>query len=225
MKILIIMGGFLFIWIACSGNSYYEKYLELYEVAKSNQDSSAVQNIIKGTRSRDFWDRYYGYGFLGDLALSSDLEFYPNGRAEVVDILVGGLDDEPEIQRIIIEHLIRLGEEGVRPAFDHLVAFVGECREDDVGWFSAEALAVTVSRKHTVQAIEALGNALKCKPLEEQMVPGAPQLRRYAMDSLLVLAADDSVLVEEKCREARAEIEDADFLSEIEKALGEIESP
>jgi hypothetical protein len=211
---ITLMSDYCSIWFR-----YYDRYNGLYQQAGESADKEALKKLIRATNSRSFWDRYYAFLFLGNLAIDYPKQFEPDVYDGILDVFVSGLDDsERTIHRIIIERLPRIGSDGIRRAFDRLVEFVSECREDDIGWFSAEALAIPVSETHTERAIKTLTEALNCEPPPEQS-PSAPQLRRAALRALVDLVRAAEIDPEYVLSKARHEIVDPAFMREVEKVF------
>lgn len=221
MKSAIILLICMTLMSSCSGQSgYHDRFEGLYQQAGESADKEALKELIRATNSRSFWERSYAFLFLGNLAANYPKQFEPDVYEEILDVLVSGLDDsESEVQRIIVERLKRTGSDGIRRGFDRFVEFVSECREDDVGWFSAEALAIPVSDTHTERAIKTLTEALNCEPLPEQKVPGAPQLRLFALRALVDLVRAAEIDPEDVLSKARHEIVDPAFMREVEKVF------
>ncbi len=209
---------------SCSNqHRYHDRFEMLYQKASTSADKHALNELIHETNSRSFWERFYAFLFLGNLAVNYEKQLESDVYDEILDILVSGIDDsEPEIQRIVIERLKRTGKDGIRRGFDKLLKIVSECREDDVGWFSAEALAIPVSEIHTELAVKTLVEALSCEPPAAQKVPGAPQLRQFALRALVDLIKASGIDPDGVLVKARGGIVDPVFMGEVERILSGI---
>ncbi len=215
----------LILLTGCPGQTPHDRFHSYYEDAIGG-DRSALTNLIRATKSRSYWNRYYGYMFLGNFIINYPEGYDLNKRTDLIEVLVRGLDDPDQaIRRVTVKRLHGAGTEGVERGFDMLVSFVSECRETDVAWFSAEALVMANTAAHIQQAVETLTKALKCNPLSEQRVLGAPQLRRFALRSLADLVKQGKASPEEILNYANQEITDHSFLAEVNLTLNQEPQP
>ncbi len=162
-------------------NAYYDRMNAWAEKAKANpKNKTALHQLEELTASTEFWTRYYAYVFLFQLAIE-DVGGY---RAEIVPYFDKALEDpDPAIRREAAEAILEIGAVAVDREMSLLLKIVDKSEEDDITWFSTEALGKLGNQEKAREALPVLlAAANKAPPAGTQVE--APQVRYYALDSI-----------------------------------------
>ncbi len=153
------------------------------EVRANPSKRAPLEELKKHTTDSDFWNRYDAFNFLGELAK----ENVGNYRGELLPYFNQMLtNSDGYIRRMGIEKLLDMPLE-ISEFLPTLVGIVQQGKEDDVTWFSTEALGKLQDSKLANEVFPVLLKAVKKLP-PEGTPDGAPQLRYCALDSIEELA-------------------------------------
>jgi hypothetical protein len=214
MKIIrsLLLIGFLIMTAAGCGrkdgayNPYYDRMKKLAEEAKANpSDRHALDKLKRYADGSDYWDRSYACGSLAELAIQNVGGY----RAELIPIFDKLLKDpDPELRRRGAETILSIGPAAVDKTVTSLVAIVQRGTEDDVTWFSTQALGQLENREKAQQVLPILLKAAGTPP-PNTTPDSAPQIRYCALDAITQLAAKNKL----------------DVLSQLRKLLNSSSGP
>jgi len=189
------MATFSLVVIGCGnengvGNPYYDRIGKLANEAKENpDDKTALRKLEKYTSDPDYWNRFYAYGSLGELASQNT----GGCQAELIPYFDNALkDSDGAIRRAGAEAILDIGSPAVETNLSTLLNIVQQGREDDVTWYAAEALG-QLKDQEKVQVVLAVLLKAANKPPAEGTPDEAPQVRYYALGSIKELAKMNKV--------------------------------
>ena len=170
-------------------NPYLDRMRKFQKESEANpNDHTALHKLEKYTTDSDYWNRYYAFSCLGELAKENT----GNCRQEVLPYFDKMLkDSDGGIRRMGAEKLLDMPS-SVGELLPTLLNIVKLGKEDDVTCFSAEALGKLEDPKLISQAFPVLFEAAKKSP-PEGTPDEAPQVRYYVLDSITELAKKDNV--------------------------------
>ena len=165
-------------------NPYLDRMKKLADEARANpSNKTALEKLKAHTTDSDNWDQYYAFSFLGELAK----ENVGNYREELLPYFDKMLkNSDQSIRRMGVEKLLDMPAE-IDKFLPTLLNIVQQGKEDDVTWFSTEALGKLENPKLIDEALPVLLKALKTPP-PEGTPDEAPQVRYDALDSIKELA-------------------------------------
>jgi hypothetical protein len=190
-------------------NGFYNPYLDrmqkLENEARANpSDKAALKKLESQTTDSDYWNRVYAYSCLGELAKDN----VGNYRDEILPYFDKMLkDSDGGIRRIGAEKLLDMPS-AIDKLLPTLLNIVQQGKEDDVTWFSTEALGKLENQKESQAVMPILLKAANKLP-PEGTPDEAPQVRYEALDSIIELAKKNSL----------------DAIPDLEKLLDESKSP
>jgi len=189
------------------------------KVIRNPYDLESFEKVQNFTNSSDYWHRFYGLEFVGQIGIRR-----PELRPKVVPILVRALNEETDqaMLRETVSSIRDIGRVAVEAAWSPLVAFVQRGEERDVTWFAAQALGKVRDRKLLGESIRVLVRAMARPPTIGVQVE-APAVRYDALGALVEIgesgAAD--VLGPIKDREKTA---DPYFEKRLRRAIARLEA-
>src|SRR5882724_7668529 len=157
----VVAGLFLLaVQTGCSvGNDYATHMKELADHARSSSPDApaALETLLSFSRSADYWERYYGIVYLGQVAMAENDE----KRRRIAPVLIKALSDKAQaIQREAVSSIRDMGSEVVDQAVPELTQFVKSGDERDVSWFAAAALGESRNIKNRTEVVSTLMDAL-----------------------------------------------------------------
>jgi HEAT repeat protein len=208
--LLLIMGA-----TGCfAENENYDRMKELAAKAQSSSADSpgALQQLIRGSQSSDYWQRFYALVYLEKIAVNKS-QF----RAQIIPILIDAIDDKDQAtQREVVAAIRDIGAEAVDRAAPQLRELVNRGVERDVSWFAAEALGKSKDSDRRSEIVATLVRAL------DRIPPGNPepasQIRYEALSSLVELGRTEpnGIVIELK---RKLSTSDPIFAARIERAI------
>lgn len=189
-----------------SSNPYYERMKKLGEQAEANpSDRTALNKLKEYATDSDYWNRVYAYGWLGDLAIKN----VSGCQAELIPLFGKLLENsDPALRRSGAETILGIGSAAVDKTLPSLLKVIQQGREDDVTWFSTQALGKLEKSEKARDILPDLLNAASRRPPAGTQ-DSAPQVRYYALNSIKQLATKNKLNV----------------IPQLEKILSAAESP
>jgi hypothetical protein len=171
-------------------NASYEKIRKLETDVIQNQiDEKSWESLLGFARGGRYWDRIYALGAIQNLAPGLNGE----RQSEAIDIFRKGLLDSDQIVRCAcVQGIQEMGADASHASVHELVAIVRKGNEDDVTWFSAEALGEVTNPDDKQKVFEVLLEAAK-KPSANPGIRGEPQLKLFALDAAEKLATGGGI--------------------------------
>lgn len=179
-------------------NPSYDRMKKLAEEAKANPSDRHALDKLKGyADDSDYWNRSYACGSLAELAIHNVGGY----RAELIPIFDKLLKDpDPELRRRGAETILSIGPAAVDKTVTSLETIVQRGMEDDVTWFSTQALGQLENPEKVRQVLPILLKAAGTPPPVTTPDSG-PQIRYYALDSIIQLASKNKLDVLSQLRE------------------------
>ena len=173
-------------------NPYHERMKKLSEQVKANpSDKTALNKLKSYTRSWDYWNRSYAYGYLAELAEQN----VGGCQAELIPLFGKLLEDSnQELRRRGAETILDIGSPAVDKTLPALLKLLRKGEEDDVTWFSTEALGKLENPEQARDIMPDLLKAASSRPPAGTQ-DSAPQVRYYALDSIKELATKNKLNV------------------------------
>jgi|GEM_PF-4324227 hypothetical protein len=183
------------VFVGCRGknglyNPPYDRMKELADEAQANpNDKTALHKLEKYTTSWSYWNRSYAYGFLGQLAFQN----VGGCQVELIPYFDTALkDSDYGIRQAGVQAISDIGSPAVEKSFPTLLIIIQQGKEEDVTWSSTEAVGKLENPKKAQEALPILLKAANIPPPEETQ-DEAPQVRYYALDSIIELAKKNNL--------------------------------
>lgn len=172
-------------------NPYYERMKHLADEMRANpNDKAALRTLEKHTTDWDYWNRYYAYSFLAQLAIQN----IGDCQSEVIPFYDKMLKDSDQgIRRLGAETILDMPV-AIDKMLPTLLTIIKQGKEDDVTWFSTQAVGKIESTQKAKEIIPTLLKAASTPPPEGTQEE-APQVRYYALDSIEELAKRNNLNV------------------------------
>lgn len=187
-------------------NPYYDRMKKLAEEAQANpNDKTALDKLEKYTTDPDYWNRYYAYCYLEELAIKN----VGDCQNEVIPYLDKALKDPDQaIRRDAASGIGEIGTVAVDKTLSTLLDTIQTEKYEDVADFSIEAVGKLENRQKAPDALIILLKVANAPPpIGDQ--EEAPQARYAALDSIVSLSTKN----------------DLNAVPELEKLLNESQSP
>ena len=187
-------------------NPYYDRTKKLSDEAQANPaDKTALHKLEKYTTDSDYWNRFYAYGSLWELAIKN----VGDCQNEVIPYLDKALKDPDQaIRREAASGIGEIGTVAVDKTLSTLLDTIQTEKYEDVVDFSIEAIGKLENRQKAPDALIILLKVANAPPpigAQEE----APQARYSALNSIVSLA----------------KINNLNAVPELEKLLNESQSP
>lgn len=153
MRILII---FLLALLTGCGlvNGPHATAEKAYEnIRNGNDEKSSVSILSKMCASKDYWNRYYGYAYMGRLFRYGP----PEWNSEAINFLKGGLTDKSrEIVQVSAEALTASSEEQINLVKEDLILLLESCINDVATCYAMEGLSKVQSQQDVDRVVAGL---------------------------------------------------------------------
>ena len=163
-------------------NDPFETVQALAEkVIRNPYDLESFEKVQDFTNSSDYWLRFYGLEFVGQIGIRR-----PELRPKAIPILVRALNEETD-RAMLRETVISIRDIGctaVEAAWLPLISIVQRGEERDVTCFAAQALGKVHDPKLLGETVKVLVMAIARPPTIDVQVE-APAVRYYALDALV----------------------------------------
>ncbi len=219
---LAICGCILVTVSACNANNeYYARMKGLAENVRGDPgDDESWNQLVAYATSSDRWNREYAHQFL--MSLIGDPSINDARKKQLIHLFREGLSaQDHSIRRHCADAIQRIGSEAVNESAKDLIKIVMEGKNDDVSWFSAQALGNIGGGPVAEKAFSALLATIGDPPPPETP-KGAPQLRRYALDAAQKIAINGYVKDPVERLKKLLNEEDSVFASRIKESIKEI---
>lgn len=189
-RLLIILAVAALMNTGCNGksefyNPYHVRMKKLADKARAKpNDKAALHALENYTHDSNYWNRCYAFGFLGELAS----ENVGGCQPEVLPFIGKALNDaDPGVRRTGGEAILDIGAPAVAKFLPTLLRIVADGKEDDVTCFVTKAVGKSDTRQLAQEALPTLLSAASKAP-DPGVPESAPQIRYYALDSIVALA-------------------------------------
>lgn len=166
-------------------NPHYDRMHALADQFRSNpSDQTPLLKLKQFAAGSDYWDKVYAYSSLEMLAFDN----VGGCRTEIIPLLGTALKDaDHAIRRDAVSAIRQIGAVAVESTLPLLLEIVRDAKEDDVTWFSAEALGKLDNREKAPEVLAVLLNAASTPPPDSTQ-DEAPQVRGFALEAIAHLA-------------------------------------
>lgn len=188
------------------------------KVIRNPYDLESFEKVRSLTDSFDYWLRFYGLEFVGQIGIRC-----PELRPKVIPILVRSLNEETD-QATLRETVISIRDIGctaVEAAWPHLISIVQRGEERDVTCFAAQALGKVHDPKLLGETVKVLVMAIARPPTIDVQVE-APAVRYYALDALVEIGKSGAAEVLGPIKE-REKTADPYFEERLRRAIRKLE--
>lgn len=166
-------------------NAHFDRMHALADQFRTNpSDQTPLLKLKQFAAGSGYWDKVYAYSSLEMLAFDN----VGGCRTEIIPLLGTALKDSDQaIRRDAVSAISQIGAVAVESNFPLLLKIVRDAKEEDVTWFSAEALGKLDNREKAPEALAVLLKAAKTPPPAGTQ-DEAPQLREFAFGAIAQLA-------------------------------------
>jgi HEAT repeat protein len=171
-------------------NPYYDRMKKLANEAQANpNDKTALRKLEKYTTDSDEWNRYYAYGYLDMLAVQNVGGF----QAELIPYMDTALKNPDQaVRREAASTICDIGAIAVDKTLPTLLNIIQKDQENDDVWFSTKAVGKLENPQKAQSILPVLLKVAGVPPPEETQ-DEAPQVRYYALDSIIELAKKNNL--------------------------------